>query len=91
MPDLNSVILLLVAALTLLNTWYSRRTEKNTNSLVTRLVATTASNATRAGITEGLAQASAAADAVSTRGPVEVTIKQSPSDPVPVQDVNTKN
>lgn len=37
----NTLVLLGIALLTLLNTYYSRRTEKNTNSLVTRLVAST--------------------------------------------------
>lgn len=59
MQYFNSAALLLVAILTLVNTWYSRRTEKNTNSLVTRLVESTRSSATQIGVTEGRAQVTA--------------------------------
>lgn len=47
--DWNTLLLLIVAVMTLANTIYARRTEKNTNSLVTRLVASTAAESHAAG------------------------------------------
>lgn len=39
---MNSILLLAVAVLTSVNTYYSRKTEKNTNSMKDALVLTTA-------------------------------------------------
>lgn len=50
--DFNTCVLAGVAVLQLINTYYSRKTEKNTNSIVTALVQTTKVAAHAAGMKE---------------------------------------
>jgi hypothetical protein len=54
--DGNTWVLLAVAVLTAVNTYYSRKTEKNTNSMKDALVETTRKVAGLEGEARGLAQ-----------------------------------
>lgn len=51
--DFNSLILLLVAVATAINTYYSRKTEKNTNSMKDALVASADVEGHARGLKEG--------------------------------------
>lgn len=57
--DLNTIVLLLIGALTLINTVYSRQTEKNTNSMKDALVLATATSSHAAGREEARAEGEA--------------------------------
>lgn len=63
--DLNTIVLALVGAMTLINTYYTRRTEKNTNSMKDALVASTGQLAHAAGKEEGRIEGEVKAAAVA--------------------------
>lgn len=55
--DINTLVLLLIGVLALINTYYSRKTEKNTNSMREQLVQRTGEASHAAGKLEGKAEA----------------------------------
>lgn len=62
--DLNTVVLLLVALMTSFNLYYTRKTEKNTNSMKDALVARTGEAAHAQGRAEGIAEGVVRAEGV---------------------------
>ena len=61
----NTIGLIIIGLLTLVNTYYTRRTEKNTNSMKDALVKSTADSSHAAGREEGRAEAKAGAALVA--------------------------
>lgn len=88
--DLNNAVLLLVALMNGFTLYYSRRTEKNTNSMKDALVASTAKEQFAAGETQGRltgeAKAAVLAQGLEAGRKTGPLLAQTNNIPVPVVD-----
>jgi len=75
--DLNTIGFIVVGVLALVNTYYTRRTEKNTNSMKDALVASTGKVAFQAGKDEATVEAKAEA-ATLAKGVMQGKAEASP-------------
>lgn len=89
--DLNTWVLAGVAIMNALTLYYTRQTEKNTNSLVTSLVNTTAAASDAAGAERARKEGELKAALVKAAGHGPASVQPPPSDktPLPVADDRT--
>lgn len=87
--DLNTVVLFVVAIMNAVTLYYTRQTEKNTNSLVGRLVNSTALASDAAGHERARKEAELKAAQIAARGSDPGAKPSSGKTPLPVADDRT--